>query len=382
MDTVSWPWLIPAAPFLGALACGLLHLGALRRRKADPEAASLLAGPVAIAAMAVAFAFSLKGFAELRGGADSVWSTRYAWIPVGSFTVEWALGIDRLSSLMTLVVTGVGLLIHVYASGYMKGDRGYAKFFAYLNLFVGMMLMLVLSANMVGTFVGWEGVGLCSYLLIGFWYEKGWPAEAAQKAFVVNRIGDAAFLLGMFLLAGVFGTLDYAGINANVATVAPEQLGLLGLAALLLFGGACGKSAQIPLFVWLPDAMAGPTPVSALIHAATMVTSGIYLVVRLNPLFASAPWVLTVIGAVGAATAFVAGSSALRQRDLKGVLAYSTVSQLGYMMAAVGAGAGIAGFYHLTTHAYPTHAERGWQRPLCSSHGRRPQPKGRQLHPR
>ena len=352
MDTAPWPWLIPAAPFLGALVCGLLHVGALRRRKADPEAAGMLAGPVAIAAMAVAFAVSLKGFLELQGGAAQVWSTRYDWIPVGEFTVEWALVIDRLSSLMTLVVTGVGLLIHVYASGYMKGDRGYAKFFAYLNLFVGMMLMLVLSANMVGTFVGWEGVGLCSYLLIGFWYEKGWPAEAAQKAFVVNRIGDAAFLLGMFLLAGVFGTLDYAGINANVATVAPEQLGLLGLAALLLFGGACGKSAQIPLFVWLPDAMAGPTPVSALIHAATMVTSGIYLVVRLNPLFASAPWVLTVIGAVGAATAFVAGSSALRQRDLKGVLAYSTVSQLGYMFLALGVGAFTSAIFHVVTHAF------------------------------
>lgn len=349
-----WPWLIPALPLLGALLAGGLHFDVLRRRKSNPDASGApVAAGIAILAMAGAFLFSLKGFLALRAGDGIILSTAFDWIPTGDFTVRWSLMIDHLSSLMTLVVTGVGLLIHIYAAGYMKGDEGYAKFFAYLNLFVAMMLMLVLSDNMVGTFVGWEGVGLCSYLLIGFWYKDGWRAEAAQKAFVVNRIGDAAFLLGMFILATTLGSLDYSAINGEVSLLAQDGLPWkLSLAALLLFGGACGKSAQIPLFVWLPDAMAGPTPVSALIHAATMVTSGVYLVVRLNPLFAGAPMVLTLIGAVGAATAFVAGTSALRQRDLKGVLAYSTVSQLGYMFLALGVGAFSSAIFHLVTHAF------------------------------
>jgi NADH-quinone oxidoreductase subunit L len=253
---------------------------------------------------------------------------------------------------MTLVITGVGLLIHIYSLGYMKGDPGFAKFFAYLNLFISMMLMLVLSSSLLGLFVGWEGVGLCSYLLIGFWYEKGFPAEAGQKAFVVNRIGDASFLIGSFILIGIFGTLDLSDIGAGVPAQLAEHSTLLSVAALLLFGGACGKSAQGPLLTWLPDAMAGPTPVSALIHAATMVTAGVYLVIRLNPLFAAAPTVLFVIGIVGALTALIGASTALLQRDIKKVLAYSTVSQLGYMFLGLACGAWGAALFHLVTHAF------------------------------
>jgi NADH-quinone oxidoreductase subunit L len=357
MNTLLWS--IPLLPLAGSLVCGVLYALTLRARKAEPSADGFtqLAGFVAVGAMALSFVVGLLSFFELAGadaGVDALLSPAWDWIHAGRFDIELALVFDRLSGVMTLVVTGVGLLIHIYATGYMRGDPGYAKFFAYLNLFVAMMLILVLAGNMLGTFVGWEGVGLCSYLLIGFWYRKGWPAEAAQKAFVVNRIGDAAFLLGMFLLATTFGSLDYAAINDGVigGWQAEGMAWKLGLAAILLFGGACGKSAQIPLFVWLPDAMAGPTPVSALIHAATMVTSGIYLVVRLNPLFAAAPWVLPVVGTVGVLTALLAGSSALRQRDLKGVLAYSTVSQLGYMFLALGAGAWVAAIFHLVTHAF------------------------------
>ena len=216
------------------------------------------------------------------------------------------------------------------------------------------MLMLVLSSNLLGLFVGWEGVGLCSYLLIGFWYTKGWPAEAGQKAFVVNRIGDACFLIGSFLLFTELGTLDLSDIGASIAAAIedPHRANLLGLAAILIFGGCCGKSAQFPLFTWLPDAMAGPTPVSALIHAATMVTAGIYLIVRLNPLFAASPTAMGIVGCIGAATALIGATSALRQNDIKGVLAYSTVSQLGYMFLGLGTGAWAAAIFHLVTHAF------------------------------
>jgi NADH-quinone oxidoreductase subunit L len=236
----------------------------------------------------------------------------------------------------------------------MAHDAGRVKFFAYLNLFVAAMLTLVLSSNLLGLFVGWEGVGLCSYLLIGFWHHKGWPAEAGQKAFVVNRIGDACFVLGSFLLLRLFGTLDLSDIGAAVVSVRerPGAALELALAALLLFGGCCGKSAQFPLFTWLPDAMAGPTPVSALIHAATMVTAGVYLVARLSPLFAASPAVLNVIGVVGALTALIGASTGLVQRDIKRVLAYSTVSQLGYMFIALGSGAFTAAVFHLVTHAF------------------------------
>ncbi len=394
----DWLWLIPALPLAAAALCGILHFLTLRSRgawktkasahghghadaghgadahaahghdahgadehSADHGHAKVAAGIgglgpwVAALSMYAAFALSLKGFAilrELPEAARVIRSTSWAWIDTGTFGIDVAMHLDPLSSVMTLVVTGIGALIFTYAAGYMKGDPGYAKFFGYLALFAFSMLMLVLSSSLIGLFVGWEGVGLCSYLLIGFWYEKGWPAEAGQKAFVMNRIGDASFLLGSFLLAQLFGSLDMgaivAGVPGSMAGHAPE----LFLAGLLLFGGACGKSAQIPLFTWLPDAMAGPTPVSALIHAATMVTAGVYLVVRLNPLFAASPTLLAIIGIVAALTAFVAGTTALVQRDIKKVLAYSTVSQLGYMFLGLASGAWAAAVFHLVTHAF------------------------------
>ena len=359
MENASYLWWIPLLPLIGAGVCGALHLATLRARKTNPEAAgpSGLAPLVASAAMAGAFVLSIVAWFAIcpcdEGTRPTALSSgTWTWISVGGLSFDLTMWLDRLSSVMTLVVTGVGLLIHVYASGYMKGDKGYAKFFAYLNLFCFAMLMLVLSSNLLGLFIGWEGVGLCSYLLIGFWYDKGWPAEAGQKAFVVNRIGDAFFIIGSFLLISVFGTLEMQSIGQQVPALMDEHGGTLALAALLLFGGACGKSAQLPLFVWLPDAMAGPTPVSALIHAATMVTSGVYMIVRLNPLYAASPNVLLFIGCIAAATAFIAGTTALVQRDLKKVLAYSTVSQLGYMFLGIAAGAWGSAIFHLVTHAF------------------------------
>ena len=359
MEHSQWLWWIPALPLLGAAVCGVLHFLTLGARERDPAAngPSGLASLVAAGTVGVGFVLSLVALSSLRGlpaDARVLESAAWSWIDTGNFAIDVAMVVDPLSSVMLLVITGVGFLIHVYAGGYMKGDPGYAKFFAYLNLFVAMMLMLVMSSSLLGLFIGWEGVGLCSYLLIGFWYEKGWPAEAGQKAFVVNRIGDACFLIGSFLLVHLFGSLDMSEVGGGVAALVEggEHSFQLALAALLLFGGACGKSAQLPLFVWLPDAMAGPTPVSALIHAATMVTSGVYLVIRLNPLFAATPGVLMFMGVVAAATAFIAGTSALAQRDLKGVLAYSTVSQLGYMFLGLAAGAWASALFHLVPHAF------------------------------
>jgi NADH-quinone oxidoreductase subunit L len=359
LDHINWLWMIPGLPLMGSLITGVLHFLTLKARRENPDAKgpAALAGPIAAGMVGLSFVLAVRAFLAIRGEeVTSLTSTPWAWIPIdGDLTASVAMVIDRLSGAMALVVTGVGFLIHVYATGYMKGDRGTAKFFAYLNLFVAMMLVLILSSSLVGTFVGWEGVGLCSYLLIGFWYDKqgGWPAEAGQKAFIMNRVGDAAFLLGMFLVFQHFGSFDYGVIAQQAGVVhAGGELGLLPLAALLLFGGACGKSAQGPLFTWLPDAMAGPTPVSALIHAATMVTSGIYLVIRLNPLFALSPEVMYIVALVGVVTAFVAGSTAMVQRDLKGVLAYSTVSQLGYMFLALGSGAWVAALFHVITHAF------------------------------
>ena len=394
----DWLWLIPALPLAGSLLCTLLHFASLRARRAGhghppaadghgagqahpapaatvdashdaghgggahagahggPAGPARLAGAVAVLAMLGAFALSVLAFVRLSAIADPaarlLESSTWDWIDTGVFPIGVSMRVDPLSAVMLLVVTGVGALIHVYATGYMKHDAGFARFFAYLNLFVFAMLLLVLSSSLLGLFVGWEGVGLCSYLLIGFWYEKGWPAEAGQKAFVMNRVGDACFLVGSFLLARVFGTLDIAAIAGGVEGALAAHSGELVLAGALLFAGACGKSAQIPLFTWLPDAMAGPTPVSALIHAATMVTAGIYLVVRLNPLFAASPELLFTVGLVGACTAFVAGTTALQQRDIKKVLAYSTVSQLGYMFLGLGSGAWAAAVFHLVTHAF------------------------------
>ncbi len=279
----------------------------------------------------------------------------FTWLKVGGLDVHIAYQVDQLSLIMALVVTGVGFIIHVYSMGYMHGDKSTWRFFAYLNLFIFAMMNLILADNFVLLFLGWEGVGLCSYLLIGFWYdkkfEKSTTAEAGKKAFIVNRIGDFGFLLGMFLIYLTFGSLNFSEVFARAgAPGIPEST--FNFIALFLFIGATGKSAQLPLFVWLPDAMAGPTPVSALIHAATMVTAGVYMVARCSIIFVSAPAILTVIAVVGAATALFAATIGLVQNDIKKVLAYSTISQLGYMFLALGVGAFSAGIFHLMTHAF------------------------------
>jgi NADH-quinone oxidoreductase subunit L len=277
------------------------------------------------------------------------------WIDVPGFTIPFALLLDRLSSVMMLVVTGVGFLIHVYSLGYMAHDKDRVRYFGYLNLFIFFMLLLVTSTNLLMVFVGWEGVGLCSYLLIGFWFDRQSAAAAAKKAFIVNRIGDAGLILGLILAYYTFGTLDLLSITDHIGGLAPERLGEIGavtVVALLLFFGACGKSAQLPLHVWLPDAMEGPTPVSALIHAATMVTAGVYLVARLAPLYWQSETAMLVVAVVGVLTAFVAATIALVQTDIKKVLAYSTVSQLGFMFLACGVGAFGVAVFHLATHAF------------------------------
>ncbi|MFC1731697.1 NADH-quinone oxidoreductase subunit L [candidate division KSB1 bacterium] len=279
--------------------------------------------------------------------------TLFTWISSGDLNVSFTLLYDQLSGVMALVVTGISFLIHIYSTGYMHGDKSYARYFTYLNLFVFMMLLLVLGNNYLVMFIGWEGVGLCSYLLIGFWWGDRARSDAGRKAFIVNRIGDFGFLLGMFLLFKEFGSLFYSNVfaeAAHISTVAEEPV-LIGI-TLLLFVGAIGKSAQIPLYVWLPDAMAGPTPVSALIHAATMVTAGVYMVARSSVLYALAPTSMMIVAVVGALTALFAATIGIAQNDIKKVLAYSTVSQLGYMFIAVGVGAFSAGIFHLMTHAF------------------------------
>jgi len=300
----------------------------------------------------LAFLATVRAFLQLQGGDGSaLLETAYTWATVGDFDFEIAFYFDRLSALMTLIVTGVGSLIHVYSTGYMKDDASYARYFAYLNLFLFFMLLLVLGRSLLVCFVGWEGVGLASYLLIGFWFEDPAKAAAGKKAFITNRVGDAGFLLGMFLIYHALGTLNFDEVNAAfTGPVAPAvSASLIGI---LLFIGATGKSAQIPLHVWLPDAMAGPTPVSALIHAATMVTAGVYLVARLNGLYLHAPEASHVIAVVGAATAFFAATIAVTQTDIKKVLAYSTVSQLGFMFVALGVGAYGVAVFHVYTHAF------------------------------
>jgi NADH-quinone oxidoreductase subunit L len=279
----------------------------------------------------------------------------FTWISAGGFQADFALQVDQLTVIMLLVVTGVGWLIHIYSSGYMHDDPGYRRFFAYLNLFMFFMLVLILAANYLLMFVGWEGVGLCSYLLIGFFFLKQSATNAGNKAFWVNRIGDFGFLLGVLLIFRTFGTLNFADVLPRAASMASDsgnQIGTLTAIALLLFVGAVGKSAQLPLYVWLPDAMEGPTPVSALIHAATMVTAGVYMVVRSHAIFLNAPVAMDVVAIVGCATALFAATIGLVQTDIKKVLAYSTVSQLGYMFIACGVGAFGAGIFHLMTHAF------------------------------
>lgn len=276
----------------------------------------------------------------------------FSWFSFASVSVPFSFVLDSLSGIMTLVITGVGTLIHIFSISYMSHDLRPAKYFAYLNFFLFNMLILVLADNLLLTFVGWEGVGLCSYLLIGFWFSDIRKAQAGMKAFIVNRIGDAGFLLGLFGLLSIFGSLNYAEISMAAVSLPTETWGVLSLACLFLFIGATGKSAQIPLFVWLPDAMAGPTPVSALIHAATMVTSGIYLILRLSSVFIVVPSVLHIVAVVGVITMLLAASIAITQKDIKKVLAYSTVSQLGYMFIAVGVGAFSVALFHLITHAF------------------------------
>jgi len=345
-------WLVPLLPFLGFLANGLLSLvPAWRGERADvtPAGRRALVGAVGVGVMLVAFGLSVMLTLAVSGKDTTLTSSLGTWMAAGPFSVEWLLRVDRLSALMMLVITGVGTLIHIYSIGYMADDAGFARYFAYLNLFVGFMLMLVMGGNLPVLFIGWEGVGLASYLLIGFWFGETANAVAGKKAFVVNRIGDFGLLIAMFVLFANLGTLDFAQIATLHANLGAPPATLI---CLFIFLGCAGKSAQLPLYVWLPDAMAGPTPVSALIHAATMVTAGIYLIVRNAALFASSPIACLVIVLVGALTAVWAGAVALKQWDIKKVLAYSTVSQLGYMFMAVGAGAYTAGMFHLVTHAF------------------------------
>ena len=316
----------------------------------------LLAGSIATGAVGVSFLCALALVSQLFGGEEApkmVSVHFYDWITVGTLKVNTSFVIDHISALMVLIVTGIGTLIHLFSVGYMSHDERPSKYFAYLNLFLFNMLLLILGDNLLMMFVGWEGVGLCSYLLIGFWFTDADKAAAGMKAFVTNRIGDAGFLLGIFMLIYLFGTVSFAEIIAKLPAL--SEVGWSGpitLACLFLFIGASGKSAQIPLYVWLPDAMAGPTPVSALIHAATMVTAGVYMIVRLNPMFLLAPNALHVIAVIGALTAFLAATIGLTQWDIKKILAYSTVSQLGYMVMACGVGAFGAGLFHVMTHAF------------------------------
>lgn len=309
-------------------------------------------GIIGCTAVFIPFVIAVGMLFELMGDPNAAKQiTFFDWIAVGNFSVSASFLVDQLSVLMMLIITGVGFLIHVYSIGYMHRDAGFGKFFSFLNLFVFFMLTLVTGANYLVAFVGWEGVGLCSYFLIGFWFKNVNYSNAARKAFIMNRIGDLGFILGLFLIFTTFGTLDYAGVFSQAATYASGTAVITAI-TLLLFVGAVGKSAQIPLFTWLPDAMAGPTPVSALIHAATMVTAGIYLCVRSNILFTLAPLSSEIVAIVGLATALFAATIAIYQNDIKKVLAYSTVSQLGYMFLGVGVGAYTSGMFHLTTHAF------------------------------
>ena len=334
---VAWLHLLPLLPLIGAAVCGLVG-------KWLPKG---WVYAVALGSVLLSFLVGLRAFAGLGEGVQLFHQVAFNWFSAGPLRVDMAFTLDRLSGALTLVVTGVGFLIHVYSVGYMDEDPGYWRYFAYLNLFIAAMMTLILGDNLVAMFVGWEGVGLCSYLLIGFWFTDEEKAYAGRKAFIVNRIGDFGFLIGIFILFRQTGTVNIAQVNG-----AALPLGVASLAALCLFTGAVGKSAQIPLYVWLPDAMAGPTPVSALIHAATMVTAGVYMVARLSPLYVSAPGVLALVATIGALTALVAGLIATSQNDIKKVLAYSTVSQLGYMFIGVGVGAFFAGTQHLVTHAF------------------------------
>ena len=345
-SALAWTWLVVALPLAGFVVNGALSF--LR-----PSATRVISA-VGVGVLVAAFAVALLVVRAVGAGApEEPWILTYwSWMPAGSLQVDFAFQVDQLSAVMLMVVTGVSALIHIYSVGYMGEDPGYARYFAYLNLFVFFMLVLVLGASFPVMFVGWEGVGLCSYLLIGFWYQDKANADAGKKAFIMNRIGDFGFLVAMFLIFRATGSLNFREVFA--AAPATFEVGgpTITLITLMLFLGCTGKSAQIPLYTWLPDAMAGPTPVSALIHAATMVTAGVYLVARSNVLFAMAPVSSAVVAGVGALTALFAATIALKQWDIKKIIAYSTVSQLGYMFLGVGVGAYASGIFHLATHAF------------------------------
>jgi len=341
-------WIIPLLPLLGSAINGLL----------GSKWPNKVVNAVAVGSTGLAFACALEAvreFSQLPAEQIPFVKQFFTWISAGTFRAGFDLQVDQLTVVMLLVVTGVGWLIHIYSTGYMAHEEGYYRFFSYLNLFMFFMLILILAANYVLLFVGWEGVGLCSYLLIGFYFLRKSAADAGKKAFIVNRIGDFGFMLGMFLLFKTFGTLDFVPLFAKAAPMPADaigQYGTLTIACLLLFVGATGKSAQLPLYVWLPDAMEGPTPVSALIHAATMVTAGVYVVARSHVLYLHSPSAMVIVAIVGCATALFAATIGLVQTDIKKVLAYSTVSQLGYMFLGCGVGAFTAGVFHLMTHAF------------------------------
>ena len=349
MPILEHLWIIPLLPLLGSAINGLLGW----------KWPNKIVHSVALGATGLSFVCALEAVREFLGYYEinhkAFVKPFFNWILAGGFRAGYDLQLDHLTVVMLLVVTGVGFLIHIYSTGYMAHEEGYWRFFSYLNLFMFFMLTLVLAANYSLLFVGWEGVGLCSYLLIGFYYLKKSATDAANKAFIVNRIGDFGFMLGLFLLYRTFHTLDFNALFAQAGPLPTEAMGQFGtitVACILLFVGATGKSAQLPLYVWLPDAMEGPTPVSALIHAATMVTAGVYVVARSHVLFLHAPTAMYIVAIVGCATAFFAATIGLVQSDIKKVLAYSTVSQLGYMFLACGVGAFSAGIFHLMTHAF------------------------------
>src|ERR1700744_544391 len=334
-------WLIPILPLAGFLINGLgrnvLSKGII--------------GTIGSLMVLISFGLSVAAFLQVKSTGTPINAIVFDWFSVSNFKVQFAFLVDQLSALMLLIITGVGFLIHLYSVGYMHHDKGFGKFFSYLNLFVFFMLLLVMGSNYLVMFIGWEGVGLCSYLLIGFWYTNPDYADAAKKAFIMNRIGDLGFIIGLFLIIAYFGSLTFSDIFPKVPGMKANEVPFT-LITILLFVGAVGKSAQIPLFTWLPDAMAGPTPVSALIHAATMVTAGVYMVARSNVLFSMSPITMEIIAIIGLATAVFAALIALSQTDIKKVLAYSTVSQLGYMFLGLGVGAYTGAFFHVLTHAF------------------------------
>ncbi|MEJ5961203.1 NADH-quinone oxidoreductase subunit L [Pedobacter immunditicola] len=335
-------WLVPLIPLLGFIINGLGR---------DTLSKNLI-GFIGSGVIFLSFALSLGIFFELGASANKSHEVfLFDWFSAGDLHIPFSFLVDPLSSMMLLIITGVGFLIHIYSIGYMHSDAGFGKFFSYLNLFIFFMLLLVLGSNYLIMFIGWEGVGLCSYLLIGFWYTNSSYSSAAKKAFVMNRIGDLGFLLAVFIMFQTFGSVEFSKVFPQAADMLPGHTSII-LITLFLFIGACGKSAQLPLFTWLPDAMAGPTPVSALIHAATMVTAGVYMIARSNVLFDLAPVIQHLVTIVGLATAVLGALIALTQTDIKKVLAYSTVSQLGYMFIGLGVGAYDGAFFHVITHAF------------------------------